>query len=58
MPERRKAENETCPNCKAQYEVTKVNLPVKDRDFFTCECGQQVKAWKGTASYEYKRISE
>jgi predicted Zn finger-like uncharacterized protein len=58
MLERRQVENETCPNCKAQYEVTKVSLPVKDRDLFTCECGQEIKAWKGIVSYEYKMIPE
>ena len=49
--------SEKCPKCGRVYEVTKVDLPVKDRDSALCKCGQVLREWKETAHYEYSPIS-
>jgi predicted RNA-binding Zn-ribbon protein involved in translation (DUF1610 family) len=47
--------DETCPKCGSVYRVTVSRLPSRDSDRFVCEvCGEVVKSWRGTHSYEYE----
>ena len=49
--------NQTC-KCGRIYEVTQTNLPVRDKDEFTCSCGHQLRSWNGGVMYSYKLVSK
>jgi hypothetical protein len=54
-----KGPDEICDNCGAVYSVTITRLPVRDSDSFNCEiCGQLVKKWNSTTSYNYELKNE
>lgn len=52
----RSLDNEKCSKCSIEYKVTIEELPLKDKDSFTCECGHVMRSWKTTAMYMYKKI--
>jgi len=45
---------EQCPECGELYNVTIINLPLRDEDDFKCACGYTMRSWNGTISYNYK----
>lgn len=55
--DRTKLNNETCPKCGAVYTVEQESLPMRDKDKFSCQCGEELRSWKGTASYTYTLVS-
>ena len=48
--------NEKCPKCGATYSVKYESLPLKDKDNFTCTCGEILRSWKETGMYIYDLI--
>ena len=54
-----KGPDEKCDNCDAVYSVTIMPLPTSDSASFNCEiCGQLVKKWDNTTSYNYELKNE
>ena len=48
---------ETCPKCKAIYEVEEKRSPTRDNDYFDCEdCGQRMQSWNSTTYPTYRKI--
>lgn len=49
-------DNEKCPSCGTVYAVRYKELPLKDKDRFTCSCGELMRSWKETGMYMYSLI--
>lgn len=49
---------EKCSKCGAIYKVKAEKIPMKDKDFFRCNCGNIMKEWKGTTIFSYELIKE
>ncbi len=49
---------EQCSGCGQKYNVVRISLPLKDKDDFSCDCGQQLRQWKETAMYQYESINK
>lgn len=48
---------ETCSKCGAEYEVTRIKLPMRDKDKEYCDCcGNLLRSWNGAEMWEYKLI--
>lgn len=47
---------EACSNCGAIYSVKFQELPTKDKDDFSCSCGNQLRSWKTTGMYMYELV--
>lgn len=39
--------DKTCTKCGAVYEVREIKVPMRDKDSFDCECGEQLASWNG-----------
>jgi hypothetical protein len=50
--------NENCPKCGTEYKVSYQELPLKDKDSYTCECGHVMREWKSTRMYSYEPIGK
>ncbi len=46
----------TCPKCGIKYEVEYQNVPARDRDDFTCECGEKIIINSTRAYLSHKKI--
>ena len=53
-----KLANETCTQCGIEYSVKYKELPLKDKDSFTCPCGNEIRKWKETGMYIYEKITK
>lgn len=53
--ETNKIVDKTCPKCGVVYEVTVTQLPLRDKDNFVCECGEELNSWNSTKSYDYAK---
>ncbi|WP_298722407.1 hypothetical protein [uncultured Oceanisphaera sp.] len=49
---------ETCDQCGTIYSVTGKQYPCRDKDSFTCSCGNKIRSWNGTMSYSYTPIKD
>ena len=48
---------ETCGKCGAEYEATKIKIPMRDKDKEVCECGNTLRSWNGAEMWDYKLIT-
>ena len=48
----------TCPKCGNQYKVTQNELPMRDIDEYTCDCGRVLKRWNGGVTYGFERVKD
>lgn len=50
---------ETCSNCGAEYEVTRIKLIMRDKDKEYCDCcGNLLRSWNGAEMWQYKLIKK
>lgn len=42
--------------CGRVYEETKMKLPARDVDSWSCECGEVLREWNGGVCYKYRLI--
>ncbi len=50
---------EICSNCGAEYEVTRIKLPMRDKDKEYCDCcGSLLRGWNGAEMWDYKLIKK
>lgn len=47
----------TCNHCGAAYEKTSENVGMKDRDSFTCYCGEILEKWNSIWVPSFHRIA-
>lgn len=50
---------EKCSRCGSLYELTKVKIPLRDKDFLECDiCGAKLISWNGGLMYTKKLIKK
>lgn len=48
---------DTCPKCKAEYEVEEKRAAMRDTDYFDCEdCGHRMRSWRSTIYPIFRKI--
>ena len=52
----RELEQESCEKCGKRYRVQYQNLPIRDRDYFSCKCGHTLRSWNETGMYMYQEV--
>lgn len=49
----------TCKRCGAEYEVTRRDLPARDKDSINCKvCGEELVSWNGSFSLSAKLVGK
>lgn len=46
----------TCAHCGAEYELVGKSQIMRDDDYLSCECGEELHRWNGAVIYSKKLI--
>lgn len=47
---------QSCPKCKAVYEVREIKISMRDKDTFECDCGESLASWDGSHMLQFSLI--
>ena len=50
--------NKTCKHCGRVWELSGVNVPMRDKDKIVCKCGETLFSWNGGVVFTAKLISD